>query len=99
MMSLPLSCQNEGHKEAGRGTPLPPLVSAPESALGSHSCVALSSAQANSTIHHSNTTLAHKNVSRFRVDLYVTQRYPFRVDFYLTQWVVSSHWARPTWPH
>ena len=53
MMSLPRSCQNEGCKEAGRGKPLPPLVSAPESALGSHSCVALSSAQANARIQQS----------------------------------------------
>ena len=85
MMSLPRSCQNEGRKEAGRGKPPPPLVSAPESALGSHSCVALSSAQANSRLHHSHPPLAHKNVHRFRVDFYLTQRYPFRVDFYLTQ--------------
>ena len=74
MMSLPLSCQNEGRKEAGRGKPLPPLVSAPESALGSHSCVALSSAQVNSRLHHSHPPLAHKNVHRFRVDFYLTQR-------------------------
>ena len=34
-------------KEAGTNASLPPIVSVPESALGSHPCVALSSAQAN----------------------------------------------------
>ena len=37
-------------KEAGTLAALPPIVSAPESALGSHPCVALSSAQVNSIL-------------------------------------------------
>ena len=49
---LPHSCQNEKSKEkAGPAPPLPPLVLAPESALGSHPCVALSSAQAAISLH------------------------------------------------
>jgi len=47
---LPLSCQNEMSKEKAGPAP-PPLVLAPESALGSHPCVALSSAQATISLH------------------------------------------------
>ena len=51
-MSLPRECQSERENGTGaKGSP-PSLVLAPESALGSHSCVALSSAQANSNHNH-----------------------------------------------
>jgi hypothetical protein len=48
---LPLSCQSESTDKAGANDPPPPLVLAPESALGSHPCVALSSAQATKSLH------------------------------------------------
>ena len=65
MMSLPRSCQNEGRKGAGRKNPFPHLVSAPEAALGSHSCVALSSAQANARIQLSTRPIAQKKHKTF----------------------------------
>ena len=42
-------------QKAGTPTALPHIVSAPESALGSHPCVALSSAQVNSILHQVET--------------------------------------------
>ena len=55
-MSFPHSCQSERLKGTGAKDSPPPLVLAPESALGSHSCVALSSAQANTTISSTSRT-------------------------------------------
>ena len=47
-MGLSLSCQSNGYiKRTGKSISSPSIVMAPESALGSHPCVALSSAQAN----------------------------------------------------
>jgi len=40
-------------RQQGQSRTLPPPISAPGSALGSHPCVALSSAQAASSLHHS----------------------------------------------
>ena len=42
-------------QKTGTPTALPHIVSAPESALGSHPCVALSSAQVNSILHQVET--------------------------------------------
>jgi hypothetical protein len=48
---LPHSYQSErGRKRAGPNASALPLILVPESALGSHPCVALSSAQANDII-------------------------------------------------
>jgi hypothetical protein len=44
-MSLPRSCPSERNKATGANGSPPPLILAPEPVLGSHSCVALSSAQ------------------------------------------------------
>jgi len=50
-MGLPHSYQSErGKKMAGPNVSALPLILVPESALGSHPCVALSSAQANPII-------------------------------------------------
>jgi len=60
---LSRSCQSErGPKTTGPNTSAPPLLLAPESALGSHPCVALSSAQAKTRIR--NQTLMHKSVTK-----------------------------------
>ena len=49
-MGLSHSCQSDGQKRTGTNTSSPSIVLAPESALGSHPCVALSSAQVNSIL-------------------------------------------------
>ena len=47
---LSLYCQSDGQKGTGTKPSSQSIVLAPEAALGSHPCVALSSAQANNTI-------------------------------------------------
>jgi hypothetical protein len=76
-MSLPLSCQSAVMKKAGTQLMFPPCILAPESALGSHSCVALSSAQA--------TKRLPKMAASFRVLFSMRQRITFRVLFCLSQ--------------
>lgn len=55
-MSLSRWCQSESNEWTGAKDSPPPLVLAPEPALGAHSCVALSSAQVNGSITKSTRT-------------------------------------------
>jgi hypothetical protein len=76
-MSLSLSCQPADMQKAGTHMMSPLCILAPESALGSHSCVALSSAQA--------TQRLPKTSTAFRVLFLMRQRIRFRVLFCLSQ--------------
>ena len=49
-IGLSHSCQSDGQKRTGTNTASPSIVLAPESALGSHPCVAPPSAQAETSI-------------------------------------------------
>lgn len=71
---MPIRCT----QKAGTPTALPHIVSAPESALGSHPCVALSSAQVNSILPQVGPVpkgrFLHEATNLFRVDFYLRQR-------------------------
>ena len=90
ILSLPHSCQSERKEKTGAKSPPPSLVLAPESALGSLSSVALSSAQVTFTIPPLPRPKSTQITRSFRVDFCVRQRYPFGVDFYLRQQGVHS---------
>jgi len=85
MMSLSLSYQSEGASRRGANPPPLSFVLVPGTALRSHSCVALSSAQAAPSIHHKKLMGEQEPAFRFRVDFLFDATMPFRVDFYLTQ--------------
>jgi hypothetical protein len=77
-MGLSLSCQSASNKKAGTQLTFPLRILAPETALGSHPCVALSSAQAEYILSHFKETLRvlflHEETNLFRVLFYLRQR-------------------------
>ena len=85
MMSLPHWCQSERESLARPVVPAPPLVLAPEPALGSHSCVALSSAQAAIIIHDVCKTQTPKKNNTLGVPLSREATIGFGVLFCLMQ--------------
>ena len=84
-MSLSRSCQIEGKKKTGTHMPPLPFDLAPETALGSHSCVALSSARATTRIHPNRPSRTGQRSYPVRVLFLVRQRMNFRVLSYLRQ--------------
>ena len=77
-MGLSLLCQSASVKRAGTQLTFPPRILAPETALGSHPCVALSSAQAKNIVgnlnKHFRVLIHHEATNLFRVLFCLSQR-------------------------